>query len=80
MLFECGFSVGLLHRCGLWLYLTHVPHKFQRLKHWIIHLTKRKTWKSQIWSAAFTAVIYHVWAERNARRHTGPKLGEEHRF
>lgn len=34
-----------------------------------MHLARQNSWRQQLRSACFAAATYHIWSERNARRH-----------
>lgn len=80
LFFECSYSWRLLHLCTSWMALTAVPHKLQQWHHWLAHVTRRKLWKYGAWSAMFAVLIYHIWEERNGRKHGVVPCTEDQRF
>lgn len=69
LFFGCAYSRELIFLLADWLTVMNVPTSFGRWKHWLMHLTRRRKWRQRVWMASFIAVVYHIWAERNARWH-----------
>lgn len=80
LFYECEYSKKLLHMCANWLSLRRVPHKLQSWRHWLAHATRRKLKKHGVWSATFAALVYHIWEERNGRKHGFAATTVEVRF
>lgn len=80
LFFQCGYSRITLDDICRWLQLHHVPYTYNDLHHCASHMSSKHTWKQQVWSAWFAAMVHHLWAERNSRRHGSSSLTAMQRF
>lgn len=60
--------------------VTYCPQGWNHIINWLLQVAKSKKIKARIRRATFTAVIYNIWLEKNARAHRRNKkiLGSSH--
>lgn len=69
LFFHGVYSKAMLAEVCCWMQLQHVPHSFSAWRRWATNLSTKRTWRQQVRAACFDALVYHLWAERNSRRH-----------
>lgn len=80
LFFECDYSQQLMDLACEWLQLQRVPRRFNAWRHWLTHLMSASSWRQKTRAACLAAVAYHIWSERNARRHGSPEQIALRRF
>lgn len=80
LFFACPFSKALLQALASWLRIDRVPLSLGRWTHWLVHLMQRRSWTQDVRVMGLLASLYHIWAERNARRHDSPSKTVDQRL
>lgn len=74
LFFACEYSIQVIRLICNWVGIQRLPLNRSSWLRWLQHLSSRLSVRHQVWIAAITAGVYHLWQARNVKIHGGALL------